>query len=375
MIESIYASNFRSLGSDAKIRFGPLTILVGTNGSGKSNALDSLQFVADCMRIGLEGSITKRHGIRAVRRWSSGHPHNVSITLKIKGNDFRAEYSFSIAGAKEEEYRVASEDALITKHDGSVHKFRIREGDWLDGPHDLKPSVTSLNLALPLVAGDSRFKPLADQLRSIAVYSIFPDTLRKPQKYDPTKPMQEHGENWVSILKDQPKAEWNPELVSALSKLTGDIRDIRIKPVAGFLTAQFMHYSNKGSRNKWFESNQESDGTLRVAGILTSLIQQPPLTVIGVEEPELTIHPGAIPLLVDFLKQPTKNSQVVITTHSPDLLDHVDADDVRVVEFKDGITTIKPIADEQKQLVQEKLMSLGEIMRDEGLQQIDLPLE
>ncbi len=375
MIESIHASNFRSLGSDTSIRLVPLTVLVGTNGSGKSNALDSLQFVADCMRIGLEGSITKRHGIRAVRRWSSGHPHNVSISLKTREKDFQAEYAFSIAGAREEEYRVATEDARITRNDGSVDEFHIREGSWLDGPRDLKPAVTPLNLALPLVAGDHRFKPLADQLRNIAVYSIFPDTLRKPQKYDPMKPMQEHGENWVSILKDQPKSEWNPELVSALSKLTGDIRDIRIKPVAGFLTAQFMHRSNKGSRNKWFESNQESDGTLRVAGILTSLIQKPSLTVVGVEEPELTIHPGAIPLLVDFLKQSTKNSQVVITTHSPDLIDNVDADDIRVVEFKDGVTTINPIADEQKQLVQDKLMSLGEIMRDEGLQQMDLPLE
>ncbi|MBN2493622.1 MAG: AAA family ATPase [Deltaproteobacteria bacterium] len=374
MIQSISVSNFRCLGSDVILGLSDLTVLVGRNGAGKSSLVDVLQFLSDCMRLGLEGAITKRHGIGAVRRWSSGHPHNVSIKLRTKREDFDAEYAFVIAGDREEEYRVQSEEAGVRMRGDAALGYSIREGKWIGGPEDLRPPVTSMNLILPLVAGDSRFKPLADELRRMAVYSIFPDFLREPQKYDPTRPMREHGENWISILKDQSESEWKSDLVSALSSLTGDIQDVRIRPVSGFLTTQFKHQANRVSRNKWFESSQESDGTLRVAGIITALLQTPPLTVVGVEEPELTVHPGAIRLLYDFLKQASRSSQVVLTTHSPDLLDHVDADDVRLVENKEGATTVGPMNEEQRQVVRDRLMSLGEIMRSEYLQ-MDLPLE
>lgn len=375
MIDKIMASNYRSLGANTTIRFGDLTALVGPNGSGKSNAADSIQFIADCMSLRLEGAITKRHGIRAIRRWSAGHPHNIAFTVHVRSNQLRATYSFTIAGAREDEYRVASESAkIVYQQSDAVEEFEIRDGRWERGPKDLRPSVDTLNLALPLVAGDNRFKPLAEELKAVAVYSIFPDTLRSPQKYDPAKPMKVHGDNWVSILKDQPESSWKGELSAALLRLTGDVQDIRVQPVAGFVTAQFQHKVSQGNRNKWFDSNQESDGTLRVAGMVTALLQDPPLTAVGIEEPELTVHPGAIPLVGDFLKQAAKRSQVIITTHSPDLLDHVSAEDVRVVERLNGATTIQGIDSEQKDEVRERLTSLGELMRAEGLKQQQLPL-
>ncbi|HEX9736127.1 MAG TPA: AAA family ATPase [Thermoanaerobaculia bacterium] len=68
MIRRLTISNYRSLGQDVDLRLGPLTALVGQNGSGKTNVVDALRFLGDCMRLGLEGAITKRHGIGAVRR-------------------------------------------------------------------------------------------------------------------------------------------------------------------------------------------------------------------------------------------------------------------------------------------------------------------
>ena len=68
---------------------------------------------------------------------------------------------------------------------------------------------------------------------------IYPNELRRPQKYSASKPMAKHGDNWVSILKDQPEATWKPDLVAALNKLTGDIGDIEIKRAAGYLVVRF----------------------------------------------------------------------------------------------------------------------------------------
>jgi predicted ATPase len=160
-------------------------------------------------------------------------------------------------------------------------------------------------------------------------------------------------------------------LISALQKLTGDIEDIKVTQVANYVVVQFRHASGNGA--KWFDAGQESDGTLRVAGILTALLQEPPVPVIGIEEPELTVHPGAIPLLFDFLKQASRRSQVLVTTHSPELLDQVEAEEVRVVLRGPEGTTVAPMSPPQREAVREGLLTLGEVLRTEGLQQ-ELPL-
>jgi predicted ATPase len=348
MIERLTVSNFRSLGENVEVDLGRFTVLVGPNGSGKSNVVDVLRFVSDAMHMGLSGAITHRNGIGAVRRWSGGHPFNVSIRLDLTlGETTPAHYYFELQGDSAEEYKVKSEVASVSRF-----SFRVDFGKWVEGPPGLTPSVDDKSLALPLVGGDARFQPLLQALQQISIYAIFPDTLRAPQKYSPVKPMDRHGSNWASILKDQPKESWKPELISALLKLTGDTEDIKVSPVASYLAVQFRHTS-PNRKPKWFDATQESDGTLRVAGIVTALLQEPPVQVIGVEEPELTVHPGAIPLLYDFLKQAGRRSQVIVTTHSPELLDKVDADDVRVVFRGQEGTTVAPMSALQRQAVRE----------------------
>jgi len=107
----------------------------------------------------------------------------------------------------------------------------------------------------------------------------------------------------------------------------------------------------------------------RFKGIVSALLQEPPLALIGIEEPELTVHPGALPLLINFLRQASRRCQVVITTHSPELLDLLGAEEVRVVERKDGVTTVGPMRLQQQGTVRDGLLKLGELMVTEGLQQ------
>jgi predicted ATPase len=373
MITMLTVSNYRSLGEDVRIQFGGFTILVGPNGSGKSNVMDALRFVSDAMHMGLSGAITSRNGIGAVRRWSGGHPFNVAIRLDLKLSAGYAFYSFELTGSNAEEYEVKLEEAEVI-HDNDRVRFRVERGEWKEGPAGLRPPLDTKSLALQLVGGDARFQALVRALQNIAVYAIFPDTLRAPQRYSPNRPMSRHGDNWVSILKDQPQETWKPELVAALNKLTGDTLDIKVAQAASFLVVQFQHTS-PNKKPKWFDATQESDGTLRVAGIITALLQEPLVPVIGIEEPELTVHPGAIPLLHAYLAQATRRSQVIVATHSPELLDLVQPEDVRVVfRSEEGVTGVAPMATNQCHIVKQGLMTLGEVMRTEGfLQQSLLP--
>jgi predicted ATPase len=326
------------------------------------------------MQLGLEGAVTKRHGMAAIRHAGSrGHPYDVSIHAEIGGGGLDAQYEIVLAGERLGEYRVKREHAACR---GGAW-FTVENGAFV-GPEDLKPRIEPTGLALTAVAADARFAPLAHALRSVASYSIFPDALRVPQKYDPRRPMDRQGTNWVSILKDQPEDTWKPDLVTVLRKLTGDVVDVKFEHVAGFLVLQFRHDRDPAAKRKqWFDAAQESDGTLRVAGMMSALLQRPRPQIVAIEEPELKVHPGAIKLLYEYIKESALTGQVVLTTHSPDLLSLLSADEVRVVERVDDDTAIGLLDESQRQVVYDGLFTLGDVMRSEGLrpQQLQLPLE
>ncbi|MDD2765451.1 MAG: AAA family ATPase [Opitutaceae bacterium] len=100
----------------------------------------------------------------------------------------------------------------------------------------------------------------------------------------------------------------------------------------------------------------------------SALLQEPPLTLIGIEEPELTVHVGAIPLLFDYLKQASQRGQVLITTHSIELLEQLEIDDVRVVDRCNGVTTVANVRRDQRNAVKKRLLTIGDIVSMEGLQ-------
>ena len=155
--------------------------------------------------------------------------------------------------------------------------------------------------------------------------------------------MTESGDNLSTILKKKHNKSWAPDLLTALGALTGDIDGLRVHQAGDFLITEFRHVvagieERELRRTIWADAGRESTGTLRMAAIISALLQMPSLSLIGIEEPELNIHPGAIPLLYDYLDEATCRSQVVITTHSPELLALLDADDVRVVDRQNGVT-------------------------------------
>jgi predicted ATPase len=375
MITRMVVSNFRSIGEKVTIDLGKFTVLVGINGSGKSTVCDVVRFVADSLRYSLASAIEKRNGLTAVRRYSDGKPFDVAIRLELDSAKGTGHYEL-LFGVQGKDLTVKVEDAFwADKETARQGEFRIERGNWKKKPAELTPVVSDGTLVLPTIAGDLRFMPLYEALVKNAIYNLYPVALREPQKPNPSRPMDEHGGNWGSILSEALKAESRNDLVEGLHAITGDVDDVRVKPLGGYLITQFRHgVAQQAGKNKerWFDAQQESDGTLRIAGILTALLQKPFPNLIGIEEPELTIHPGGIRLLTDFLRQASKSSQLILTTHSPDLLDCLEPGEVRVVHRQNGATSIATMSEEQKAQVSEKLRTLGEILRYEGIKQENL---
>ncbi|HIP71652.1 MAG TPA: hypothetical protein EYH05_09685, partial [Anaerolineae bacterium] len=96
MIKKVWAKNYRSL-ADVQVDLDPVTILVGHNGSGKSNLVDVLRFIYDSLRLGLDSAIINRSGMSTLRRWSSkGRPYDVEVGLQVKTKTFHGYYTFTL---------------------------------------------------------------------------------------------------------------------------------------------------------------------------------------------------------------------------------------------------------------------------------------
>ena len=79
------------------------------------------------------------------------------------------------------------------------------------------------------------------------------------------------------------------------------------------------------------------------------------------------MHPGALPVLVDAIREASYNGQVIITTHSPDLIARFDPDVIRVVEKVDGQTKIGKLEQHQIDVIRDHLFDAGELLFMEGL--------
>jgi len=365
-------SNYRSIGEDVSIDFEPLTVLVGINGSGKSNLLDAPRFVAQALTDGLENAVEERHGFNSMLRDVGGPRGKVRITLELDHADWGAQYSIELGSpkAQPDEYSVHSEALQhVDKTSQRTNTLRTNSrgtvsSTWsgLEAPVRDKRSLT-----LFTVGGDARLEPIVAALRGIETYALFPEELRQPKPPSQRSYLSKFGDNWPSIVRRVMATPAARDLQLSLDRVTGDIIDLRaLRLGAGFLVAEFGHARGSG-RTQWFDAARESDGTLRVAGILTALVQQPPLTMIGIEEPEQTVHAGVIPILMDFLREASRSSRVVVTTHSPDLLDLVPVQAIRVVDRIDGTTRVARLDDGQQALVKQRLASAGELLRSQGL--------
>lgn len=369
MIHRLQVKNYRSL-ANIDVTLEPLTVFVGHNGSGKSNLVDVLRFVQDALRLGLDAAIVNRHGMSVLRRWSDkGRPYDVEITLNIETDSVTGSYSFTLGSERRGEYRVKREATLLHEVSEQTHQsFETHNGKWIRKPDGIAPRVEYSTLILPLLAHTTPYKYLYDFITGMSFYNIFPNSLVEPQKPSNSYPLDEHGRNLASALRDiqrNSKAS-HKNLVDSIQSVMPDVIDFQVSQVGGYLVTRMRH-EIMDQKRAMFELSQESDGTLRMLGILTALHQTPSRTLIALEEPELTIHPGVLALLWDEIEQAATNSQIVLTTHSPDLLDLCGADSLRVVEKINGITQIGLVDDTQRQAIQKKLFAPGELLRAQGL--------
>lgn len=368
-LHRIVLRNYKSIGS-CDVRLGALTYLVGANGSGKSNFLDALHLVRDALSGSLDNALNERGGLTEVRRRSSGHPTNFGIRLEFTlPGGVPGYYVFNVGAPPGRGYEVQAEECVVNGK-GKGPYFRVERGELHSSSEATFPSITSDRLALVSVSGMSVFRPVFDALTSMGFYNLNPKLMREPQKPQDGRLLKPVGENIVSVLGhlERVAPDRMAEIQSYLQTVVPMVHGVERKQIGPLETLEFRQ-DMAGSKHPWhFPAQNMSDGTLRALGVLTALFQgnrdyAPKL--IGIEEPETALHPAASAALREALSKAAEQTQIIVTSHSPDLLDSpsILPDQLLAVVSEGGETRIAPLDQASKAVMRDHLFSAGELLR------------
>lgn len=376
-LRRVAIENFKSI-EKCDVTLEPLTFLVGRNGAGKSNFLDALHFVADGLQTSLDHAIKARGGIDAVRRRSTGHPRNFAIRLDFHlHSGSSASYGFELAARKNGGFAVKLEQLEIRNAAGGATARYRREERAVYVTADSTPPVLDDRLYLVNAAGLPQFRPAYDALVSMGFYNLNPDAMKELQSPDAGELLHGDGSNIASVIGRLSARE--PEIMTRiqdyLSTIVAGISAVERVSLGPRETLQFAQRV-KGAQHPWhFYAANVSDGTLRALGALVAATQlagesTTAVSLVGIEEPETALHPAAAASLVSALREASGDTQIIVTTHSPDLLDQIDVgrEGLLVVTSTDGTTHIAPADSGSMEAIQKHLSTPGELLRMDQLQ-------
>ncbi len=340
MISRIAIKNFRSL-RDVELRPGPLTVLIGPNGAGKSNILDALRFLKDVYSDWsyaeeyVRSQLEERGGFERVV-WGGHADSNIRFEVEFSSDSTSSEsvgLVTEIAGDRGRPYFVEQLHLVDSAPTGNL-------GEWTGNSAHILPHA----------------KQTIDKLQSSRFYDFSPDLMRKPTEVKQEKVLNESGSNLSTVIHSL-YSENHPDLQEAVDMLQVMVPTVErlVSPIFGD-GQTYVALKEKGIENNvgaW----GLSDGTLLALALSVALVVRPEPELICIESPETGIHPQMMEAVADMLEVASRDTQVVVTTQSPYLLEWLPYESFVVVEKEQGETRLKPLKD--KDGIEETIKALG----------------
>lgn len=376
LLTRVTIRNYKSIAA-CDVHPGPLTFLVGPNGSGKSNFLDALRFVSDSLRYSLDHAFRDRGGINDVRRRSSGHPTHFGIRLEFQLARQHGHYSFSIGARPRSGFVVHEECHVVDREEGATSFFKVTDGVVVKSTLRDAPAAASDRLYLVTLSGIAAFRGIYNALSTMGFYNLNPDAIRDLQSPDPGELLNRDGSNIASVLANlnQRAPRQRRMIEEYLERVVPGISGVDAKQIGPKETLEIQQAVRGAKNPRHFFAASMSDGTLRALGVLVALFQHDGVAngkrrLIGIEEPEAALHPAAAGVLTDGLRDAAEYSQVLVTSHSPDLLDDDDIPEgaILAVVSEDGETRIGPLDGAARSVLKDHLYTAGELLRMNQLQ-------
>jgi predicted ATPase len=350
MIKQLRLKNWKSF-EDSTLYVDPLTILIGTNASGKSNVLEALVFLQRVSSgIGIFPAIngdTNLPGLRGGIEWvcrkpfkefefevvidacdSSEYKYNLAVRVNTTKADIVKE-SLTVCGKNKKEIKLFSTNEHDSHSPAIASYFstgKQEKGKRLDlnRSHLILAQTESLKLRKEI---QDVAKSVLNHLRKIFVFDPIPSHMRQ---YSPlSDSLQTDGSNIAGViagLEFKRKEDVQQQLTLHLKGLPErDIEKVWTETVGRFET-DAMIYCKEGWDNEssdTVDARGLSDGTLRYLGIATALLTREQGSLLVIEEVDNGLHPSRAHLLINMLRTigAERNIDVLITTHNPAMLD------------------------------------------------------
>jgi len=325
-IESLSLRNYLSVQDDS-LRLSRFNVLIGTNASGKSNLINALSFLRDALQRDFGFAVGVRGGFVHLACKAS-RANRVRIVATFKDADWTFDWTIELSkdgvgySVREEVRRLREgqppQQILIS---------RRGEGWWWSGEQgQVQLSERSQRCALAAAAADAAFpaRAVAAFVRGWGFFDPNPGTLRRTSVVGESPALGIYGQNLAARLHDL--RETDRRRFERIHSATRDI--LGVPEGIDFLTSDdddrvALLLTERGLQYRIYQAGC-SNGTLRMLAIVTALLGTPEATLIGIEEPENYIHPGALAAFTEHVLGPNGQAQLVLTTHSPHLLDVLD---------------------------------------------------
>lgn len=406
-LKSVSIKNYKSLRA-IELEPSDFSVFVGRNGSGKSNLADALDFIAIAYSDGLEHAVAKKGGYeniahRKERRSRSAIEFKVELMEEFQLSDlithaerssrphsdpsfsivFRHAFSIKTSGEGiKSEFKVVGESLELIKTNFQQDLLGDKAYEWLkihrssDGQVELQGDLSSVlarsaffnavgwsqeqnsdfilshsellfnfPLIRPRVIG--RF---TSWLRRFSIFQLSPDVSRHTGVPTPNPTLSTRGENLPAVvdwLQSKRPKEWRL-VIKAMKDIVPELQEISVEYLHTRTLGLF--FKEAGVGRAW-SAEEISDGTIRALAILVACFD-PRVSALVLEEPENSLHPWIIREVISHLRKLSGEKLVMVTTHSPIVLNCVDPREVWVVYKHDGETSIDPLVSFDESLLQ-----------------------
>lgn len=360
MIESVRIRGFRSL-ADVEVSGMPrAAVLIGANGSGKSNFIRFFEMLSWMIKSRKLGEFIERHGGADDQLFGGNRvTPRMDAEITMRTDSGLNDYGFALSHAhpdrfffSDERFRFSS-GTLPTQAEWQFLESGHREAKIVETAQSGRGGLLGVE---PTQEGSDEFpnvntttaRVITSLLRNCAVFQ-FHDTsdessLKKGWDAEDNNYLRSHGGNLAAVLR---RLEF--EDVRRYEMICRQIG--RILPVFDRFAIEEsygrVHLRWKANwTDKTFGAHLTSDGSLRFFALVTLLNLPPEMLpdVLLLDEPELGLHPAAITLIGGMIKSLAVERQVIVATQSPLLVDEFGLNEVIVLELQDGRTELKKLA-------------------------------
>lgn len=309
------------------IPLGNVTVLLGANGSGKSN-LVSFFSLLNFITTGALQNYVGRYGVSQLLFYGPKVTESLSFVLHFASDDARDTYEVQLSYGLPDRLFVSGEKVTFHKAGyDQAQEYHLEGGGGETGlSKDTRPTSKILHA---LLSG----------IRTYQFHDTSDTAKIKDRGYvDDARYLRSDAGNLASflkMLKEHPEYQrYYERIVRHIRRVMPQFGDFSLEPLPGNEKYTRLNWTDSTDSNYLFGPDQISDGSLRFMALATLLLQPPALLprFIVIDEPELGLHPASIAHLASMVKMASKNAQVLVATQSTRLVDEFSPENLVIVE-------------------------------------------